>query len=179
VSSDVEIANVVSVDGPDRVAPGAVAHYNITVANKGTTDWPATTQLTIASGAASVLYDASSWTSPTVIGTLPEAVTAGSSTIVGIDVVAPVETEDTSIDELVALTDGTNQLGTFDLALTVAMDNVGNSGDGSDESDDGYGNTGSGGAQEPNVATGGCNAGGSTGGGALLVLALVAIRRRR
>jgi len=172
------IANVVSVDGPDRVGSGAVAHYNITLANNGTTDWPATTQLTVASGQASVLYDASSWTSSTVIGTLPEAVTAGSTTIVGIDVQAPTVTEDTPIDELIALTDGTNPVGTFDLALTVAMDNIGGSSDGSDESDDGYGNTGSG-SSGPNTATGGCNAGGSTSGGALLVLALVAIRRRR
>jgi len=178
VTSDVAIANVVSVDGPDRVGSGAAAHYNITLANNGTTDWPATTQLTVASGQPSALY-ASSWTSSTVIGTLPEVVTAGSTTIVGIDVQAPTVTEDTPIDELIALTDGTNPVGTFDLALTVAMDNVGGSSDGSDESDDGYGNTGSGGMHEPNTATGGCNAGGSTSGGALLVLALVAIRRRR
>ncbi|HEV7554333.1 MAG TPA: M15 family metallopeptidase [Kofleriaceae bacterium] len=179
VSSDVAVANIVSVDGPDRVGSGLPAHYNITLANNGTTDWPATTQLTVASGQPSALYDASSWTSSTVIGTLPETVVAGSTTIVGIDVIAPTVTEDTPVDELIALTDGANPVGTFDLALTVAMDNIGGSSDGSDEGDDGYGNAGSGGAQEPNVASGGCSAGGSSSGGVLLVLALVAVRRRR
>src|SRR5262249_17900982 len=64
VTQNIEPAMVESVDGPDRVGSGQAAHYAITIRNTTATDWPATAQLQIASGQASQLYDATTWTSP-------------------------------------------------------------------------------------------------------------------
>ena len=58
-------AKVLSVDGPDRVAPNAHATYSITVQNTSAVQWPSTTRLVIADGTPSALYDPASWTSPT------------------------------------------------------------------------------------------------------------------
>jgi uncharacterized protein (TIGR03382 family) len=159
-----EMANVESIDGPDRVGSGQRAHYSITLKNTGTADWPSTTKLVVASGMASQLYDSQTWTSKTVIGTLGAVVKAGAETVVQLDVQAPTVTEDTPIDEPLELADGTTKFGTIDLALTVAMDGGGTSGDGGD-GNDGHG--------------GGCSAG-TPGAGALLLVALgLVVRRRR
>ena len=160
-----DAANVVSIDGPDRVGNGQRAHYSITLKNTGTADWPATTKLIVASGQASQLYDAQTWTSPTVIGTLGAAVKAGDQTTVQLDIQAPTVTADTPIDEPLELADGTTKFGMIDLALTVAMDGGGTSGDGGDSNDGDHG---------------GCSTGTPSGGALLLVaLALVSRRRRR
>ena len=164
VGSDVDTADIKSVDGPDRVGSGAHAHYAIALENTGATTWPDTTKLVVSSGAASPLYDASTWTSETQIGTLPEAVASGKDTTIGIEIVAPAVSEDTPIDETIALMDGASEIGTFELALTVTLDGGGTSSDGNDENDDG-------GA--------GCNASGSSSSGlALIGLALIATARR-
>src|ERR1041384_4621971 len=63
-----KIADIVAVDGPDRIAPGQKAHYIITLSNDTDADWPATTELRIADGSASALYDAASWASNVAIG---------------------------------------------------------------------------------------------------------------
>jgi uncharacterized protein (TIGR03382 family) len=153
-------ATVESVDGPDRVGSGQRAHYTITLKNTGTADWPATTKLVVASGQASQLYDQQTWTSPTVIGTI-SAVKAGAETTIQLDVQAPTVTADTPIDEPLELADGSTKFGSIDLALTVAMDGGGTSSDGGDTKDGG-----------------GCSAG-SPGAGALLLVALAFVRRRR
>ena len=44
------VASVVSVDGPDRVAPGTVAHYTIIIKNTGVANWPATTKFDLDDG---------------------------------------------------------------------------------------------------------------------------------
>jgi MYXO-CTERM domain-containing protein len=165
-SQMVALASVESVDGPDRVGSGQRAHYTMTLRNNGTTDWPDTTQIAVASGQPSQLYDSQSWASPTTIGTLGTFVAVGDETVIQLDVQVPSVTADTPIDETLVLVDGSQQLGTMDIALTVAMDNVGSSADGQDTHDD---------AQS---TTGGCSSGGASGI-ALVGLALVFRRRRR
>ena len=77
-----------------------------------------TPQIAIASGQASQLYDANSWPSPTVIGTLPAAVPAGEMVEIDFDVLAPQVTMETPISEPITLTDnGTQVTATGKLAI--------------------------------------------------------------
>ena len=78
-------ANVVSIDGPDKLAPGTKGHYSITVANTGAADWPASTQIVVAGGVASALYDAATWTSPTEVGTIGNDIAAGAQGVIDLD----------------------------------------------------------------------------------------------
>ena len=160
---------VATVDGPDRVMSGTRAHYVFTLRNSGTTDWSDTTQIAIASGQASQLYDANSWTSPTVIGTLPAAVPAGEMVEIDFDVLAPQVTMETPISEPITLTDNGTQVTAFNLGLTVTMTDDGATSDDTHELD-----------PAPEVS-GGCAAGGNGMGWllALVVPALVLTRRRR
>jgi hypothetical protein len=100
-------ARVVAIDGPDRIAPGARAHYRLTITNTTDTDWPATTRLVVAGGGASPLYDAASWTSSAEVGAIGAVVPAGSQGVVELDVVAPSVTTPTPVSVELALTDGT------------------------------------------------------------------------
>jgi len=134
--ASVRVANIVAVDGPDKIAPGAKAHYLIHVNNDTETDWPATTKLMVAGGAASALYDAASWTSNAQVGTLGVAIPAGQQGVVELDVVAPTVATATPLALALALTDGDAQVGAVDLAVTVTPDGDENlSSDGDDQAD--------------------------------------------
>jgi uncharacterized protein (TIGR03382 family) len=162
-------AGVVAVNGPDRAPPQTRLHYSITLANHGAVDWPATTQVQLASGTSSPLYDAS-WVSPTVVTTIGSDVPAGQQGTVELDVTTPVETATTPVSQQLALVDDSGaSLGTFELAVTVVPGEAApTSGDSGDQHDDG------------GVTTGGCDATGHAGFAPLLAaLALISRARRR
>jgi hypothetical protein len=158
-------ATVVSVDGRDQAPPQTKVHYSLTLKNTGHADWPAATKLQLASGTSSQLYDAS-WTSQTVITTLGAAIAVGSTGTVELDVTTPASDAVLPIDEKLDLDDSGTKFGSIDLAVTVVPGMTGPaSGDGGDSSDTGN-------------AGGGCNAGGGAGAGVLLAL-MALVRRRR
>lgn len=158
------MASVVSIDGPDRVPPQTLAHYTIIIKNSGTTPWPATTKLQIASGDSSALYDPS-WISATEVTTLGAIVAANEQTTIDMDVMTPMVTDETPMMQAFELDDSGTSFGTINLALTVAPGaDMGTSGDPGDESDD---------------DGGGCS---TTGGGAGwlgLGASVFALRRKR
>jgi hypothetical protein len=159
-------SEVVAIDGPDRIAPGARAHYRITVNNTSGADWPETTRLVVAGGGASPLYDAASWTSSAEVGEIGVAVASGSQGVIELDVVAPNASAPTPVATELALTDGTTQVGTVALAVTVTPDGDENtSGDSGDQLD--------------GAVSGGCAVGGGAGWLAFMPALLVLRRRRR
>jgi hypothetical protein len=156
-------ADVVSVNGPDRVPPLTRIHYAVTIKNAGTANWPATTKLRLTSGTSSPLYD-TSWTSQTVITSLGAPILAGKSGTVDFDVTTPMaDTEEVPVFQELTLDDGGTKFGDIELALTVVP---GMTGDEASEGD-----------EEGEVA-GGCNAGGGGAGSALALLFIVAGLRR-
>jgi hypothetical protein len=160
-----KIADIVAVDGPDKIAPGQKAHYAITLSNDTDADWPATTRLQIADGTASELYDPASWASNVEIGSVGAVVPAGSRATIELDVVGPSVATQTPIATQLALIDGTTQVGSVDFAVTVTPDGDENtSGDADDQTDGGV--------------SGGCSAGGGAGWLAFAPVLLV-LRRRR
>jgi hypothetical protein len=160
-------AHVVAIDGPDRIAPGARAHYRLTVTNTTGADWPDTTRMVVAGGGTSEFYDAASWTSAAEVGAIGTAIPAGSQGIVELDVVAPNVAAATAVSTELALTDGTTQVGSVSLAVTVTPNGDDNlSGDSDDQTDGGSVN-------------GGCAAGGHAGWLAFAPVLLVLRRRRR
>lgn len=153
--------DVVSVDGPDSAPPVTQVHYAVTVKNTGTTTWPATTKLLVASGMASPLHDAS-WTSDTEVTTLGSSVAAGAKATIDFDVTTPAEDAETPVMESFVLDDGGSKFGQIDLALTVVPgQDTPVSSDGGDTRD------------------GGCNIGGGSAGWLVGLAALVLRRRRR
>ncbi|MBL0219845.1 MAG: D-alanyl-D-alanine carboxypeptidase family protein [Myxococcales bacterium] len=161
-------ADVVSINGPDRIAAGGHATYSITVDNTGTTDWADTTRLVVMGGAASQLYDSTSWTSPTEVGPIRTAIAAGDKGVIDVEISAPMVTEETAAQTQFALSDGTTQFGTINLAVTITPngdEDISNEGD--DTHDD-----------APEVS-GGCNASGNGSWLVMLAPALVMLRRRR
>jgi uncharacterized protein (TIGR03382 family) len=176
-------ADVVMVDGPDRVAPGAKVRYAVTVENTSTVDWPANAKLRVADGSASQLYDAATWASATELGEIGVDIAAGTKGTIDIDVQAPSATEETPVFTQLELTDGTTSLGTINLALTVTPNgdhNMSNEAD--DAHDDAHGDghvDGDDGHDDGTEVSGGCSTGGGLGWAALLLPALVAVRRRR
>ncbi len=163
-TSHASAAIVASVDGPDRVAPGATTHYTVTVRNQGAMDWPSGTRLVIADGQPSVLYDQASWVSPSQVGAMTDVVPAGTLATFDFDVIAPTVTSDTPVYQQLALSDASQTYATFDLALTVTGIGTADSADSSDPEQ---------------TVTGGCNAGGSGTSGGLLALGLLALVRGR
>ena len=168
-----EASNVVAVDGPDHVAPGVQVHYAITIANTGTTDWPATTTLATADGQPSALYDSATWSSTSVFGTIGNAIPAGGQAVLDIDVMTPTVTEKTPVSEPMILTAGGQTLGTVDLAFTVVPGTdmtTPTSTDGDDQND-----------TLASTETGGCNAAGGAAGSTFAIgfAALAMVRRRR
>jgi hypothetical protein len=161
-------ADVVMVDGPERVAPGAKVSYTVTIENTSAVDWPATARLRVAGGGTSELYDAATWTSSSEIGELGVDIAAGAKGTIQIDVQAPSATAETPVFTQLELADGTASLGTFNLALTVTPNGDHDvSNDAADANDDGI------------EVSGGCSTGGGLGWAALLLPALIAARRRR
>ena len=162
-ASPTDVAALVGVMGPDRVAPSTRAHYQIAVKNTGSAAWPAATTLVTADAMPSPLHDAS-WTSPTVAAELGASVAAGATATIELDVTTPAVTQDTPIQQLFALKAGAMTFGDIPVALTVVMGDPTTSGDASEGDDTGGG--------------GGCSAGGG-GAGWLVGLAGVALLRRR
>ncbi len=161
-------AEIVSVDGPDRIAAGGHATFSITVANTGTADWADTTRLLVAGGAASSLYDSSSWTSPTEVGPIRTAIAAGQNGVIDVEIAAPMVTEETAAQTQLTLSNGTTMFGTINLAVTITPngdDDISNEGE--DTHDD-----------APEIS-GGCNASGNGSWLVMLAPALVMLRRRR
>jgi uncharacterized protein (TIGR03382 family) len=174
-------ADLASVIGPDRVPGQMQAHYSIVVKNTSHIDWPASTEVQIASGAASSLYDAS-WISPTVITTTGTAVGAGGLATIDFDIMTPPATTPTPVSEKLAFSYAGTTFGTIDFAITVlaGMDNSSSSssdGDGDDGGDPVPDDNNPG---HPPSADGGCNAAsrGATGWLAF-VLPVLLVRRRR
>ncbi|MEO8699408.1 MAG: M15 family metallopeptidase [Kofleriaceae bacterium] len=166
-------AQILAIDGPDRVAPGEAAHYAFTIANTEEVDWPVTARVVVDGGVPSALA-APSWVSPSEPGTLATAIAAGGDGVFDLDVVAPAEAGEHAA--VFALLDGDRQIGTFELAFTVTMDGAGTSGEADDVDDiedvD---------ADEDGVVTGtgGCSTSGGAGAGLLLVVAMFVLRRRQ
>jgi hypothetical protein len=164
-------ADVVQVDGPDRVQPQTEAHYKITIQNNSDVDWEGTTELRLATAATSQLHD-DSWLAPNVITTLGQPILAHGMGEVSFDVTTPAVSEETPIFEELVLSDGGAQHGGVQLALTVipGMEEP-TSGDSDDQHDD-----------YDQQVSGGCSTGGGAGGCtafASLALLLAARRRRR
>ena len=114
------VADVVAVDGPDRVAPLARAAYTVTLENNSQTEWPASAVLHLAN-ASSTLRDPS-WLSSTQIAALGAPIAAGAKGTLTFTVTAPDVTEETPVFEPLAISDGTARVGTVHLALTVVPD---------------------------------------------------------
>jgi hypothetical protein len=162
-------ADLVQVDGPDRVQPETQAHYRITIQNNSDVDWSAETELRLATAATSQLHD-DSWIAPNVITTLGQPILAGAMGEVSFDVTTPATSEELPIFEELVLSDGGTQRGGVQLALTVVpgMEEP-TSGDSDDQHDD-----------YDQQVSGGCAAGGgSLGWGAFAALGLLVARRRR
>ncbi len=155
--------DVVSIDGPDKVAPGAKAHYTLTVKNTGTADWPATTKLVVKDGS-SELFDAGSWTSDMEVGPIDTATAAGKQATIAFDIQAPQVTTETAEMTIFSLADGATEFGTITLAVTVTPNgDEGTSGDSGDTMDGG----------------GGCSSTRGGSGWLVLGIGLAAVRRRR
>ena len=162
-----DLADVVAVDGPDKIAPNTKAHYVIKVNNNTETEWPATTELMVVGGA-SELYDAASWVSNVQVGTLGVAIPAGAQGVVEVAVAAPSVATATPMALSLALLDGDAQVGAIDLAMTVTPDGDENlSTDADDQSDIEGG------------SSGGCAAGGGHAGWLAFAPVLLVLRRRR
>ncbi|MBA3391436.1 MAG: hypothetical protein H0T89_02275 [Deltaproteobacteria bacterium] len=163
-----QAADVVMIDGPDKIAPGAKASFAVTIKNTGIVEWPATTTLVVAGGGTSELYDSDTWTSAKEVGAIGAAVAPGANGIVTIDVLAPMVTEETPVFTQFSLSNAGTSFGTINIAVTVTPNgDEGTSGDADDAHDD-------------NDVMGGCSTGGSPASwAALLIPALLAFRRRR
>ena len=168
------VIDVLAIDGPDLVAPGALAHYAVTIENNDTVDWPATAHVVVASRTVSGFFDPASWQSATDVGPLAAAIPAGTQAILDVDVTAPTAEEPAS--ETFAIIDGTRVVDTFDISFTVAAgatDQI--SGDLGDAPDDVDPSADMNGASQ----TGGCSAGGSASWLALVIPLVMWLRRRR
>jgi uncharacterized protein (TIGR03382 family) len=170
-------ADILAIDGPDRLAPGMRARYVFTVANTQDFEWSAGTRVVVAGGSASELYDAQTWASPSDVGALGTAIPAAGEGRIEIEIAAPQVTEETAEATRFALVDNGVEVGSIDLAVTIAPDaDPSLSGDAGDENDHEDGDED---ADEDGVLPGGCSAGGGAGWGALAIAGLAILRRRR
>ena len=169
-------ADVVSVIGPDHVVAQMASHFTIVVKNTSHSDWPATSEMQVASGTPSPLYDAS-WISQTVVTTIAAPVASGELATIDFDIMAPAVTTATPVSETLAFAHGATAFGTIDFEVTVLPDMSAGSGSGSGSDGDGD--------QMQGDATGtpskdGCNVASRGGAGWLaFVLAAPIVRRRR
>jgi len=164
----VQGADVVMIDGPDKLAPGARAKFSITVNNTGNVDWSANTKIVVSGGGTSELYDPTMWMSASEIGTIGSDIGAGAQGVIEIPVLAPMVTEETPVFTQLSLQDGGAPMGTINLAVTITPNgDEDTSGDSGDQNDD------------PDGMSGGCNAGGAGGWLAMFAPALLVLRRRR
>jgi len=165
-SAQVVPAAVVAIDGPDMLAPGATAHYLVTLNNASGTDWPETAQLSVTGGAPSELYDPATWLSDHQVGAIGVAIPAGGQGTIDVALRAPQMTAETALDVQLTLADGATELGGVSLAVTVTPN--GNQDDSSDAGD----------TQDGEVS-GGCSTSGGAGSLGFASLALVLLRRNR
>jgi len=165
-------ANLVSISGADRAPPSSAITYRIGLVNSGGVAWPATTRLIVADGSSELR--APSWISASEIAAVGTSIGIREVAWFDVEVMTPAVTEDTTIVEQLALSDGARTFGdNIQLALTIVPDVVvPESGDGSEPTDE------EGEAIPPDFgsATGGCS---SSGGHAGLGIALVGLARRR
>jgi len=160
-------ADVVAIEGPDRVQTGGKATFVISVNNTSDADWADTTKLVVV-GAPSNLYDSATWRSPTEVGAIGIAIPAHTMGVVEVTVAAPTVSEETAAAVRLSLSDAGHEVGTIALAVTVTPnDDADISNEGDDTHDD-----------APEVS-GGCNASGNASWLMLLAPALVVLRRRR
>jgi len=165
---EVRGAEIVSIDGPDKVAPSSHAVFSIQIQNTGNVQIPSTARLSVEGGAASQLYDASSWTSPSEVGPLNAAIAPGAIGTLDVEIETPAVNEETPIFENFVLSDGSVQYSVLPIAVTITPN--GDEGE-SKESDDLH-------DESPEV-TGGCSTGGTPGWAALLLPAIAVLLRRR
>jgi hypothetical protein len=173
-------ADVLVIDGPDRVAGGAHASYAITIANNDPAEWSAGTRVIVSGGVASELADPS-WRSPSDVRTLDTAVAPGGEVTIDIGITAPAVLEDTPAAVTFALVDGELQRGTFELAVLVtptadAEDTSGDAGDDHDLDEDPADEMS---ADEDGVVHSGCSAGAGAGWALALLIGIRARRGRR
>jgi Synergist-CTERM protein sorting domain-containing protein len=160
-------ADVLMVEGPDKIAPGAKAHFSLTVQNNDAVDWSANTRLLVSGGGTSELYDSDSWVSPSEVGTIGSDIGAGAMGVIELDVRAPMVTEETPLFTQLTLDDGGQNVGTIDIAVTVTPNgDEGTSGDNGDTNDN-------------EDLTGGCSAGGGASWPLALLIPLIVVRKRR
>jgi hypothetical protein len=122
-------AEVVSVEGPDKIAPMTRNHYKIAITNTTGTDWPASTQIIAgdvngerAASRISAFYDQASWKTPNQVGVLGTAIPAGGTGTVEITIAAPDLAASMSINTQLTLTDGTRTLGSVPFAAKVTLE---------------------------------------------------------
>jgi uncharacterized protein (TIGR03382 family) len=170
-------AEILAVDGPDHIAPGTRARYVFTVANTQDFEWSAGTRVVVAGGSASDLYDARTWASQSEVGAIGAAVPPAGEGKIAIEIAAPEVSEETAGFTTFSLVDNGAPVGTIDLAVTIAPGaDPSTSGDAGDEHDREDGDED---ADEDGVLPGGCSAGGGAGWGALAIVGLAVLRRRR
>jgi hypothetical protein len=161
-----QAADVVMINGPDKLAPGMKATFAITLNNTGQVDWPATTKLVVADNGTSELYDAATWTSNKEVGEIGVGVPAGEQGIIELTVAAPNVTEETPFFTQFALANAGQSFGTINIAVTVTPNG---DHDTSSDADD---------MHDHDDVQGGCSTGGGFGWLALAIPALL-LRRRR
>ncbi|MGE0399406.1 MAG: M15 family metallopeptidase [Kofleriaceae bacterium] len=162
-------AEVVSVDGPDKVAPGTHGVFSLVVQNTGNVPIPMGTRVMVMNGGTSELHDPSSWTSPTEVGPIAEAIPVGALGNVDIEFEAPMVTEETPVFTQFVLTDGQDQYGVLDIAVRITPNgDEGTSGESDDIHD-----------EAPEVQGGCSTSGGSPSWAALMLPAIALLLRRR
>ena len=160
-------AELRSIAGPDSAPPSTRATFTITIANTGTATLSDTTQLVLASGSSSQLYDPT-WISPTAIAAVDGPVAPGELATITFEITTPNVATETPISQPLVFDDGTNRFGSIELAITVTPGTTTpTSGDGSEPPTN----------WTPPTEGGGCSTGG--GAGVLVAFALVGLRRRR
>jgi uncharacterized protein (TIGR03382 family) len=162
-------ADVVQIDGPDKLAPGAKAKFKISLNNTGEVDWPATTKILVADGGTSQLYDSATWRSAREVGTIGLGVPANEMGVIELSIAAPMVSEETPLFTQFVLENEGVSFGTLNIGVTVTPNgDEDTSAEADDMNDDGA------------VVTGGCNAGGSSSSWLLaLALGALVLRRRR
>jgi hypothetical protein len=163
-----QAADVVMIEAPDKLAPGAKAKIAISLNNTGEVDWPAATKIMVADNGTSELYDGATWRSTTEVGTIGVDVPAGTMGVVEFTIAAPMVSEETPLFTQFTLSDAGAMFGTINIGVTVTpYGDHDHSSESEDLHDDGA------------HVTGGCNAGGNASWFALGIPALLLVRRRR
>jgi uncharacterized protein (TIGR03382 family) len=158
------LAGDITVDAPATIASGELATVTVTAVNHGTSAWDLdATRVGTQSppDRDSQLYVAGDWIAPNRAAAVDAPTAPGATGTFTFQIVGPVVTEPTSLDETFELVEqGGSYFGpTFDLAIQVVPAEGGS----------GMGMT---------AGASGCNAGGG-GAGALVLLAFAGARRRR